>query len=93
MRRKGQVAAYRRARRGVDTGDVVEQRGQLIERIGIGPVAERVIGVLVDFHEQRVDSDRGRRARQRRDELALAARASPPAPGNCTECVASKTTG
>ena len=45
------------------------------------------------FDEQRVDPHRHRRARQRLDELRLAAACVPAAPGSWTLCVASKTTG
>ncbi len=51
MRRNWLVAACRLARRGVDSGDVAEQGRQQIERIGIGTVAQRMVGVLVHFHE------------------------------------------
>src|ERR1700722_13643428 len=74
-RRNWLVAVCRLARRGVDSSDVGEQRGQQIERIGIRTVAQRVVGGPVPFHEQRVAAHRRRRARQRRNELALAARA------------------
>src|SRR5271169_5689905 len=50
-RRNWLVAAYRLARRGVDSGDVAEERGQQIERIGIRTIAQRVVGVFVHFHE------------------------------------------
>ena len=57
----------------MDSLEVVEQRREFVEAIGIRTVAERMVRVLVDFHEHRVDSDCGRRTRQRRDEFALSA--------------------
>ena len=45
------------------------------------------------FHEDAGDAGRDRRARQHRHEFALAAADVPCPPGNCTECVASNTTG
>src|SRR5271167_365099 len=51
IRRNWLVAACRLARRGVDSGDVAEQGRQQIERIGIGTVAQRVVGVLMHLHE------------------------------------------
>ena len=45
------------------------------------------------FHEEAGDADRHRGARQYRHEFALAAGFAALPPGNCTECVASNTTG
>lgn len=55
----------------VNAFEVVEQRRQQIERIGVGTVAQRVLRILVHFHEHRVDSHRGRGPGQRCYEFAL----------------------
>ena len=52
---------------------VLEQGFKILQREGIGPVAQRMVGVLMNFHEQRIDAGRDSRARQRRNILALAA--------------------
>src|SRR5450755_816487 len=58
----------------VDPSQAVEERRDLSQRIGIWTVTEGIIGILMDFHKHRIDTDRGRRSRQWRNELALAAR-------------------
>src|SRR5580693_6656502 len=58
----------------MQTLQVVEQRGQLIEPVGVRAVTQRAIGILMHFHEDAIDAGGDRRTRYRRDELALTAR-------------------
>ena len=59
----------------------------------LGPSDSAFAGIGMGFHEQAGDAGRHGGPRQHRDELALAAGAVPCPPGNCTEWVASNTTG
>src|SRR5262249_54701669 len=78
-RRTASPSAGRRARgarlalrgSGIDALELGEQRRQLGKRIGIGPIAEGAVGILVRLEEDRVDTDRHRGARQRANELSL----------------------
>src|SRR5579875_4145678 len=55
----------------VDSPEPVEQSGQLVQRVGIGPVAESTVRIFMHFHENRVDPGGQRSPRQRLDEMAL----------------------
>ena len=58
-----------------------------------GPSLQRFVRIRMRFHENSGYADSDRRTRQHRHEFALTAGLAACPPGNCTECVASKTTG
>ena len=70
-----------------------QQFAHAIERPRVRPVGQRLGGVGMRFHEHAGHARRDRRAREHRNEFALSTELVPCPPGNCTECVASKTTG
>src|SRR5438105_7902246 len=64
----------RSGERAADLDDLAHQLVPHGEGQRVGPVAQRPVGILMHLAEERVDAHRGRRARQRSSQRAVAAR-------------------
>ena len=57
----------------VDLFDDAEQTLRILQRQGVRPIAQRLIRIFMDFHEQRIDADGDSGPRQGGNVLALTA--------------------